>query len=59
MGQTYQVVISQLAEDSLQSIVEYLSLTASDTVAEKVRAGIIEEIRKLAVMPEKIHCYEV
>lgn len=53
MGQTYQVVISQLAEDSLQSIVEYLSLTASDVVAEKVRAGIIEEIRKLAVMPEK------
>ena len=53
MDQTYQVVISRLAEDSLKTIVEYLTQTASDTVAEKVRAGIIEEIRKLAKMPEK------
>lgn len=53
MDQTYQVVITEQAESSLKSIVDYLTQTASDTVAEKVRAGIVAELKKLAKMPQK------
>lgn len=53
MDQTYQVVITKQAENSLQSIVDYLTQTASDSVADKVRTGIISELRKLSKMPHK------
>ena len=51
MAQTYQVVVTPQAEESLDAIVGYLLETASDAVAERVRAGIIEEIRGLSNMP--------
>lgn len=53
MDQTYRIVISQRADDSLRSITQYLIATASETIAEKVRSGIMEEIRKLSGMPSK------
>ncbi|MBX2873053.1 MAG: type II toxin-antitoxin system RelE/ParE family toxin [Saprospiraceae bacterium] len=53
MGQTYQVVVTARADQSLESIVDYLNQTASEEIAEKVRIGIVTEIRKLAAMPQK------
>ena len=53
MAQTYQVVVTPQAEESLDAIVGYLLETASDAVAERVRAGIIEEIRGLSNMPQR------
>lgn len=53
MDQTYQVVVTPRADESLNSIVGYLRDTASDIVAEKVRVGILTEMKKLASMPHK------
>ena len=53
MGQGYQVVVTPQAEDSLKQIIDYLIETASVEVAEKVRFGLIEEIKKLRNMPER------
>ena len=53
MDQTYTVVLSQRAGDSLKSIIEYLNETASDTVAEKVRLGLLKEIKNLSKLPHK------
>lgn len=53
MGQTYKVVVTPRADESLESIIDYLRQTASDVVAEKVRAGMVAEMRKLALMPQK------
>ncbi len=53
MGQIYQVVVTPRADESLNSIVDYLCETASDVVAEKVRIGLLAEMRKLASMPQK------
>ncbi|MCB0586997.1 MAG: type II toxin-antitoxin system RelE/ParE family toxin [Phaeodactylibacter sp.] len=53
MAQTYQVVVTSQAEKSLGVIVSYLMETASYEVAERVRAGIIEEIRGLSAMPQR------
>lgn len=53
MDQTYQVVVTPQADQSLQTIIEYLEETANEEVAERVRAGIIEEIKGLAKMPQR------
>ena len=53
MAQRYQVVVTQQAEQSLEFILNQLRETASEEVAEKVRAGIVSEIRGLAEMPQR------
>jgi plasmid stabilization system protein ParE len=53
MARRYQVVVTQQAEQSLEFILNQLRETASEEVAEKVRAGIISEIRGLAEMPQR------
>ena len=53
MAQTYQVVVTPRAEESLKAIVQYLEENASTSVAEKVRLAIITEIRALSKMPQR------
>ena len=53
MAQSYQVVVTPQAEESLKSIVQYLEENVSTSVAEKVRLAIVAEIRGLSTMPQK------
>lgn len=52
MAQSYQVVITPRAEDSLEQIIDYLLETTSIKTARKVRDAIEEAIASLAHMPE-------
>ena len=52
MGQTYQVVLTPGAQADIKSIYDYLLENVSYQTAERVKAGIEEEIVKLAQMPE-------
>jgi plasmid stabilization system protein ParE len=52
MGQTYQVVLTPGVQGDIRSIYDYLLENASYQTAERVKAGIEEEIVKLAQMPE-------
>ena len=52
MGQTYQVVLTPGAQADIKNIYDYLLENASYQTAERVKAGIEEEIAKLAQMPE-------
>lgn len=52
MAQSYQVIITEKAEKSLQKIVEYLLDNVSFNTAEKVRKGILKSIYSLAKRPE-------
>lgn len=51
MAQTYQVVITQSAQQDLQQIIEYLLEEAGEEVAEKVRDAIEAEITGLTHYP--------
>ena len=50
MGQTYQVVLTPGAQADIRNIYDYLLENASYQTAERVKAGIEEEIVKLAQM---------
>ncbi|MBK7337323.1 MAG: type II toxin-antitoxin system RelE/ParE family toxin [Saprospirales bacterium] len=52
MGQIYQVVLTAGAQADIRNIYDFLLENASYQTAERVKAGIEEEIAKLAHMPE-------
>ena len=53
MAQKYQVVITPQAEVSLESLINFLLETATDEIAERIRSGIIAEIKGLSEMPHR------
>jgi plasmid stabilization system protein ParE len=48
----YKVVLSPNAKASLRNISNYLTRTASPAIANKVRKGITDAIKKLAKQPQ-------
>ena len=51
MAQTYKIVVTQRAQDSLELIVDYLREQSSDETARKVRDAIEKAMADLARMP--------
>ena len=49
----YQVEIGDEAKDSLKKIYDWLKEEESLSVAQKVRAGILDAISKLVTMPQR------
>lgn len=51
MAKTYQVILTDFAEERLEEITNYLLENASYEVANKVLNGILDSIEKLARLP--------
>ena len=51
MAQTYQVIVSEEAQEELRQIVAYVLDHAGEEAAIRVREGILDEIAKLDRFP--------
>jgi len=51
MAKTYQVILTEFAEERLEEITNYLLANASYEIANKVLNGILDSIEKLARLP--------
>ncbi len=54
MAEQYEVVVTNRAEKSLEAIVLYIEENISYSTANKIRLGLLEELEKLELRPEKI-----
>jgi len=52
MAKTYQVILTEFAEERLEEITTYLLANASYEIANKVLNGILDSIEKLARLPK-------